>query len=144
MAINARTISRGHKLLGLVVGFQLLFWTVSGFFFTLYPIETIRGEHLRAETPAIDMSALPALTPPQTGRAESAELRLVLGEPVWQVKSEGGLAIYNAATGAPRAALSDTELRAYAQSLWAGQGEISSVRLVETPPREAFTGKPLW
>ena len=49
MAKSSRLNTRVHKLLGLVVGAQLLLWTVSGLFFTLIPIEQVRGEHLRAE-----------------------------------------------------------------------------------------------
>lgn len=47
----ARVASFVHKWLALLVGVQILFWVASGFFFTLYPIETIRSEHLVREAP---------------------------------------------------------------------------------------------
>ena len=47
MPVQSRQfIRRTHKILGLVIGVLFLFWTTSGLFFTLFPIEHIRGEHL--------------------------------------------------------------------------------------------------
>ena len=49
----ARIASWTHKWLTLIVGVQIVFWVVSGLFFTLIPIEQIRSEHVvRAVAPA--------------------------------------------------------------------------------------------
>jgi uncharacterized iron-regulated membrane protein len=58
----ARIASFVHKWLALLIGIQIVFWVVSGLFFTLFPIEQIRSEHLiRPATPqAVDTSALPS------------------------------------------------------------------------------------
>jgi hypothetical protein len=37
-----------HKWLALLAALPLLFWLVSGFFFTIYPIERVRSEHRMA------------------------------------------------------------------------------------------------
>ena len=42
----ARLASFVHKWLALLVGVQIVFWVVSGLFFTIIPIEQIRSEHL--------------------------------------------------------------------------------------------------
>ncbi|MBL8544652.1 MAG: PepSY domain-containing protein [Hyphomonadaceae bacterium] len=42
----ARLASWVHKWLAFLVGVQVVFWVVSGLFFTLFPIEQIRSEHL--------------------------------------------------------------------------------------------------
>jgi len=50
-----------HRWLGLLTGIQLLAWTISGLYFTLIPIEEIRGSHLLlegAETPKLASAAL--------------------------------------------------------------------------------------
>ena len=67
MSLVARRFSRLHKIVGIVVGIQLFFWTVSGLFFTLFPIEVIRGdpwrpkiEHGSLETMAVEISAAEA------------------------------------------------------------------------------------
>ena len=57
----ARLASWVHKWLALLIGVQVVFWVVSGLFFTLFPIEQIRSEHL-VRSPqtvrAIDAAAL--------------------------------------------------------------------------------------
>jgi uncharacterized iron-regulated membrane protein len=59
----ARIASFVHKWLALLIGVQIVFWVVSGLFFTLYPIEQIRSEHLIRPAPpqALDASALAPL-----------------------------------------------------------------------------------
>ena len=67
-----RYVSRLHKVLGLVIGAQLLLWTLSGLFFALRPIEEVRGEHLR-------VPALTELPSAQTGGAP-----LIASDPHWR------------------------------------------------------------
>ncbi|HYD86885.1 MAG TPA: PepSY domain-containing protein [Vitreimonas sp.] len=59
----ARIASFVHKWLALLVGVQIVFWVGSGLFFTLFPIEQIRSEHLIRETApqTIDTALLPAM-----------------------------------------------------------------------------------
>ena len=56
----ARIASLVHKWLALLIGLQIVFWVVSGLFFTLYPIEQIRSEHLvrPTEPRPIEMGSL--------------------------------------------------------------------------------------
>jgi hypothetical protein len=56
----ARIASWAHKWLALLVGLQILFWVASGLFFTLYPIEQVRSEHMVRKTTAqtIDTGAM--------------------------------------------------------------------------------------
>jgi uncharacterized iron-regulated membrane protein len=42
-----------HRWLGLLMAAQIIAWMVSGLWFSLYPIEEIRGEHLTAPTEAL-------------------------------------------------------------------------------------------
>jgi len=51
--MNQTTLRKVHRWLGLIAGLQLLAWTVSGFYFTVIPIDEIRGNHL---TPFEDIS----------------------------------------------------------------------------------------
>lgn len=59
----ARLASLVHKWLALLVGVQIVFWVVSGLFFTLFPIEQIRSENLirPAEAQTIDTATLASL-----------------------------------------------------------------------------------
>ncbi|RIJ32432.1 PepSY domain-containing protein [Henriciella mobilis] len=145
MSRNARRLARAHKLVGLVVGLQLLFWTASGLFFTLFPIEQIRGEHLRKESASMDAADLAGIVPPPlSGPVEQLELRVILGQPVWEAASESGSQLFDARSGSLLPAPDADAVRAIAEAAWAGDGAVTSVELVERPPREAFSGKPLW
>ena len=44
-----RIVRKLHLWLGIAIGVQLGLWLVSGLFMTLFPIETVRGTHLRAD-----------------------------------------------------------------------------------------------
>lgn len=52
-----------HKWLALLVAIQVLFWVGSGLFFTLYPIEQVRSEHLirPVQPQAVDTTTFGAL-----------------------------------------------------------------------------------
>jgi len=47
-----------HRWLGLAVALQIVAWMVSGFYFSLFPIEEIRGEHLTRPTEPITPTQL--------------------------------------------------------------------------------------
>jgi len=59
----ARLASFVHKWLALLVGVQIVFWVVSGLFFTLFPIQQIRSETLirPSQAQTIDTTALASL-----------------------------------------------------------------------------------
>jgi hypothetical protein len=45
LMVTRRWAPRLHKWIALVVGVQLLAWSVSGLFMTVVPISQVRGEH---------------------------------------------------------------------------------------------------
>lgn len=51
MTLNIILLRKVHRWLGLFAGIQLLAWTVSGFYFSLIPIDEIRGSHLLVNEP---------------------------------------------------------------------------------------------
>lgn len=55
-----RLASFVHKWLALLVGVQIVFWVVSGLFFTIFPIEQIRSENLiqPAQVQTLDTTTL--------------------------------------------------------------------------------------
>jgi len=141
-------VTRLHRLLALVVGAQLLIWTVSGFFFTLKPIEQVRGSHLRA-----DVTLDPATIPPdlvlpvgQDGASIlSAELKRFGHTLVWEVTDTSGTRLHNVFTGDPRPPMTEADIRALAAAHWAGQGELETLAFVEAAPAETGrAGQPLW
>lgn len=61
----ARIASFVHKWLALLIGVQIVFWVVSGLFFTIFPIAQIRSEHLIRPAPAQILD--PATLAPMAG-----------------------------------------------------------------------------
>tara|TARA_R110000787_G_scaffold280154_1_gene390725 strand:- start:237 stop:935 length:699 start_codon:yes stop_codon:yes gene_type:complete len=138
-----RLVPRLHNILGLVVGGQVLLWIVSGFFFTFFPIEQIRGEHLRAEAPA--SIALPANGFAPLDGLVAADVTTVRLKPflvgaAYETETPQGKALFDAATGAPLSPLSETLARDVAETGWAGDGALTGLTLVDAAPREAGRG----
>ena len=94
----ARLASFVHKWLALLVGLQIVFWVVSGFFFTLFPIEQIRSEHLIRPAPvarAIDTAALGDLRLIRDTQSR-APVKLTLEQ-----RADGPVAVAEFVDGAP-------------------------------------------
>ncbi len=88
MSASARVAGTVHKWLALLMAIQILFWFVSGLFFAVVPIETVRSEHLVAEAPPVPIRMEDAAAGLQRIAATGArpgdkiELRTLMGRPV--------------------------------------------------------------
>ncbi len=73
----AAAASTVHKWLALIVALPVLFWVVSGLFFTVYPIERVRSEHRMAQAaPApVDVAMI---VPPAALQLAQAPTKLTL------------------------------------------------------------------
>lgn len=154
MAKLARRVARIHKTVGLVAGFLLLSWTASGLFFTLYPIETIRGDPWR---PVIDhgdltdmsvsVSAEDVLSDAGTG-VRRITLKPFLGDPVWLIETADSRRLVDARTGQDRSPLSQTDIDRLIAAFGDqadGLGELTVAYLIhENPLREYGGPLPAW
>lgn len=157
MSLLARRISRIHKIIGLVVGVQLFFWTLSGLFFTLYPIETIRGdpwrpkiEHGSLDTMTVSIAAKEAAAKVE-GDWLSAELKPFLDRPVWQITTTKTRAMVDAETGEKWSPLDPISFRALQLRFADSDGkaqipgtEATAEYITRNPPREYGGGLPAW
>ncbi|MBR9824869.1 MAG: hypothetical protein GYB36_03590 [Alphaproteobacteria bacterium] len=145
-----RFFARLHLWLGFAVGLQVLIWLVSGVFMVLFPIEQVRGEHLRAPIVEQDLQwPEQALTLQHILNAPSAEIysaraEYILDRAVWRLETREGPKLIDAISGADLATLDEAFIRRIALARYAGSGELISLSLVDTPPREAFLDKPAW
>ncbi len=146
MAALRNSIRRAHKFLALIIGVQFLFWTLSGLFFTIHPIDEIRGEHLRHEVLQSTVGFDRALVAPNTlvSNAEQVLLLPGLSGPWYEVKTKVGYAVYDARNGSRLTPWNEEEATTLATAYWKGDGQISSVKLENDPPREAASSSPLW
>lgn len=84
----SRVSSVIHKWLALLMAIQILFWFVSGLFFAIAPIETVRSEHRIAEQAAppvpleVAAAGLRRIAAAGGAAGEKIEIRTMLGRPV--------------------------------------------------------------
>jgi uncharacterized iron-regulated membrane protein len=100
-------VRRFHNILGFVIGVQLLLWTLSGLFFTVFPLEQIHGTTLRAPVNhgvlalgqvEVDASAASEALASHAP-VKSAELAMFFGETVWRLEVGKTIYMVSARTG---------------------------------------------
>jgi Na+-transporting NADH:ubiquinone oxidoreductase subunit F len=138
-----------HKWLGLIVGAQLLLWTISGLMFAwLDHHEVMAGHSVRAPS-ARQLAPGRKLAEPAAWIAEyAAPIRgvtlMALGEHwLYRIQLPDSIELRNAETGSPfkiDAAL----VRALAEERYAGNGAITSVVHHGSPTLEAREAGPVW
>lgn len=151
-----------HRWLGLLMAVPIIAWMASGLYFSLYPIDQIRGEHLTREPPPVSVELLASLaTPPAVVRALdrhfattwSVESVVVIAREeavFWRIRGQVGDADFTRLVDAegrviPR--LSETEAAAVAIGWLAVEGRVGSVHWVtSTGPGSEFRGGrlPVW
>jgi uncharacterized iron-regulated membrane protein len=145
-----RLATQLHKWIGLIVGVQVLFWTVGGLVMTAIPIERVRSEHHLAQ---IEKAPLP--TEGLMSAAEAAALAKVRpveatlkSTPrgtVWVLKDAAGkVTTVRASTGYALPALGTAEAMRLAAGAYKGEGRPVAARYFETAPQEAGRDGPLW
>lgn len=150
MAVQRR-LRQVHKIVGIIVGIQVLCWMVSGLYMTAVPIEFVRGEHVTAlpasqTLPAseiYDINTLIAEHP----RAQSVTLTRRLGQPAYQVLKNDEPLWLDAFTAKPLALLSADEAKQWVQQHYQGEHAIDSVVAIiqrEQAPETGSRRLPLW
>ena len=150
--VVARRVSRLHKIFGLVIGIQFLFWVASGFYFTLYPIDAIHGDHMRVRIDHGVLNAPDVIVSAQDAMDASgiwvfrADLHMLMGEPVWQVSNTHSTVLISASTGERMSPISqglaEDIFNAGVPGLASYEGDI--FLLEENPPREYAGPLPAW
>ena len=94
---TAIKIRKAHRYLGLFLGIQFLFWTISGLYFSWTNIDEIRGEHLIKNNLKLkDFSELISPSKINELNINSIELRDISGVPYYWINNAN---LYNAYTG---------------------------------------------
>lgn len=111
-------IRKTHRWLGFVAAIQLLIWTSSGLFFSIVPIDDVRGTHLLQAPPALRLGHVKLISPSALV-AQHKELAMLslskiqlqqrLYTPVYLVKLEDKLSVYHAETAQKLMPLTETE-----------------------------------
>ena len=143
---------RLHNVLGLIVGAQVVLWVASGLYFSLRPIEEVRGEHLRSEAHAM-ITELPDSEAPVSGILAAVgepvmalKVKPWLDRPVWEAETHSGKVMFDYTSGQPLTPVSEADARLVAETAWAGEGKLASLMLIDDAPPEAGrgAGRPMW
>lgn len=152
-----------HRWLGVLMALQIVAWMASGFYFALFPIETIRGEHLAAELNPLTASDLEGLLPAAQawqsvqaavgGNSILASISLVPRfERAWYrvdgtIETEPFSRLVNAQDGQVMGFLDAEQAQAVAAASLRVPASVVAVELVsEAPPGSEYRGRslPLW
>lgn len=109
---NKYFIRKAHRYLGLFIGIQFIFWTVSGLYFSWTNIDEIHGDHFRKELSKPSASKLIGLRQVDSSlQVNSLELRWILNEPYYWVNGKN---LINAETGERKSNITKDEALAIA------------------------------
>jgi len=124
-----RLFAKWHIWLGWLVGIPILMWTVTGLIMVWYPIEQVRGTHLRVESEQVQLPA--SLAPPPVNGESFNEMRVAMqdGRPVWfATRADGRVERFAAdASGEPLPAVDEAYVRALAAERIVGGAEPVAV-----------------
>jgi len=121
--LNRSSLRKTHRWLGLIAAIQLLIWTASGLFFSIVPIDDVRGSHLLQPLPALRLSHVRLISPSKLTLRHRELASLSIGNlqlqqrlytPIYLTKLNDDWLVYNAETAAKLAPLTETEARAIA------------------------------
>jgi uncharacterized iron-regulated membrane protein len=148
----ARTVALIHKWLGLIVAIQLVIWTATGLFMASFHLRDVRGEklvHPAEHLGSVDMrkvklSSTDALNAVAEDRPFLVQLKLLAGQPVYEIRAEIGVFLVSAETGSVISPLSEDLARNIAQSVWAGAGSLKSMEHLDKAPKESGLAGEAW
>ncbi len=116
-------IRKAHRWLGLIAAIQLLIWTGSGLFFSIVPIDDVRGTHLLQAPPALRLEHVRLISPSELVAQHQELAMLSVGKvqlqqrlytPIYLVKREDELLVFHAETAVKLAPLTETEAHSIA------------------------------
>ena len=138
-----------HKWIALLVGLQVVIWTLSGLYMTAVHIDIIHGDHFvrTPEARPIPLQGLiePASLPARFPGLRSMRLERWLDRPVYIVERASGSVLLDARTGEQLSPVGEAAVRAVARDRFRGDAAIAEVQLLRELPIEVQTREPpLW
>jgi uncharacterized iron-regulated membrane protein len=139
-----------HKWLGLIVGLQLLLWTVSGLVFAMLDHEDVAAENSVRALPVAVLEPDVRLVEPEAWLDDYAGSELVdisliawLDRWIYRVRFADRVELRQAEDGS-RFEIGEAPIRRLATATYAGTGALRTVSLLATPTLEARGAGPVW
>lgn len=128
---------RLHKWLALIVGLQLVMWTLSGFMMTTVPIEDVHGDHLRKMGPppslegmVVDFPLLDVMKKFEGQTVQSVILQARLDKAVYKIKLKDRIVLIDAHEGMEIPHVSQQEAIEIASVTYLGTGSFRDTEYV--------------
>lgn len=144
-----RKLNRIHVWLGWLIGVPLLIWTVTGLWMAARPIDEVRGVHLKANPPALALTAAPVFPrlPADHGAPLSVKLEQQWDGPVWIATFAHGHEMRaTAERGEWLPPISEAQARSIARRWYRPKADILSARHTpaSAPPIDLRKERPAW
>jgi len=143
-----RLIRQIHRWLGLLIALQLLFWVLGGLVMSALRLEEVRGEDRAAQQAVAPLDAGTALlSPGELLRAQdtpiiSMTLAMLLGRPVYRLKTGDKAILVDGEAGVVLSPLPKAAAEAIARADYAGGAAVAGTDWIDTPALE-YRGRPL-
>lgn len=143
-----RRLTALHRWLGLLIGLQLIAWSIGGLYFAAHDIDAIHGDTLRrVSAPATVDGAVLRLPAFQGGEmVRGAKLLFRSGIPVWEIRTPDATRLLDARSGLELPSILEEEARAIVAADYSGPGPLQSARLIERDAPLEYRDKvlPAW
>ncbi|NJB71020.1 hypothetical protein GGR42_001482 [Saonia flava] len=127
---TARKIRKIHRYMGLFLGIQFLFWTISGLYFSWTDIDNIHGDHfknLKYRPKAFKNLIAPSELKHSDG-IRDIEIRDIDGVPFYWINNDK---LYNALDGTVKSGVSEKEALYIANTRMKDELEVSKIFLID-------------
>ncbi|WP_109354897.1 PepSY domain-containing protein [Sphingorhabdus sp. EL138] len=135
-----------HVWLGWLIGVPIILWTASGLLMVSQPIETVRGNHLRSEQPALD-PIIPVAPVLEGRKAKDLTLQQNVQGPYWVISyADGGKRRADPVTGKLLPPIAAAEASALAIAARSDVTAIQSVAkyAADKAPSDLRRDRPSW
>lgn len=139
---NKYFLRKTHRWLGVIIGIQFLFWTISGLYFSWTDIDEIHGDHFLKAGPAHTVDKLKGMAAMDSSLdIASMELRFLASEPYYWVNDS---ILYSLQTGKRKLEVSKEEAVAIVQERLVEVYKITSIDyLTQVNDHHEYRGRPL-
>jgi hypothetical protein len=141
-AKTSKKIRKAHRYLGLFLGFQFLFWTISGLYFSWTDLDEIHGDHFKKEKKQVSFTNLININDLEFDEPiKTFELREIADLPYYFINDS---ILFNAYNGNIKDSISVEEAIKISNKNILDIYKISSVnKIYEVGNHHEYRGKPL-